>query len=127
MVIARSTGARLHSSRPAESRDTDCMSIETAMRQAAEAGWDALEWHDDIDIKIDPGDTLAAYVWGISADGGAGHGLPLAAVLLDPSFWRALGRAKGWGESGWRQHWHRLVDDLADDRSVEDFFSRLDG
>jgi hypothetical protein len=83
----------------------------------------ALEWHDD--IKVDTGDPLDAYVWGIGPKGETGHALPLTRVLLDESFWRALGKAQGWRRSEWREQWHRLIDELADGRSVEQFFRKL--
>jgi hypothetical protein len=67
------------------------MSIEDAIRQTIDAGWDALEWHKD--IKVDTGDPLDPYVWGSGPKGETGHALPLTWMLLDESFWRALGKA----------------------------------
>ena len=99
------------------------MTIETAIRQAAEAGWDVLEYQDR--IEVDTADLLAGHVWGMTQNGEDGHGVPLATVLLDPSFWRALGQARRWGADEWREHWHQLITELADGRSVEDFFEAL--
>ena len=99
------------------------MTIETAIRQAAEAGWDVLEYQDR--IEVDTADLLAGHVWGMTLNGESGHGVPLATVLLDPSFWRALGQARRWRADEWREHWHQLIDELADGRSVEDFFEAL--
>lgn len=72
-------------------------------------------------------------------------------ILLDPLFWQCLGTAMGWkkwecdcgeqyemqgiiicplcNEQGaresWRQRWHRLIDHLAEGKSVESFFANL--
>jgi hypothetical protein len=56
-------------------------------------------------------------------------------ALLDPYFWRALGRALGWHErvegkyliyqQWWRQPWHRFIDHLADGHTPEAFFARV--
>lgn len=64
-------------------------------------------------------------------------------VLLDPSFWQALGKAKGWldwitedhvyttGESGQGRFtcpicvWHRFIDKLASGGTAEEFFREL--
>lgn len=75
----------------------------------------------------------------------------LGTLLIDPLFWRCLGTAMGWkkwecdcgeqyemqgiiicplcNEQGaresWRQRWHRLIDHLAEGKSVESFFANL--
>lgn len=55
-------------------------------------------------------------------------------ILLDPAFWQALGKARGWKEyeggyedysAGWVFHWHRLIDHLATGKDVESFFEKL--
>jgi hypothetical protein len=55
--------------------------------------------------------------------------------LLDPIFWRALGRAKGWGTGPlwennkpvpvWKLEWHRFIDHLAEGGYAETFFAGL--
>lgn len=65
--------------------------------------------------------------------------------LLDPLFWQALGKARGWGEGircndpecGLETHyhqayesmpiqkWHRFIDHLAAKKSAESFFQEL--
>lgn len=65
------------------------------------------------------------------------------AIFLDPSFWQALGKARGWnhqitfyntfplrGDSKenndpWRLYWHRFIDHLADGKDAELFFASL--
>jgi hypothetical protein len=59
-------------------------------------------------------------------------------VLLDPLFWRALGRARKWDDdergcgapadvwtSVWLRRWHDFVDHLAFGQSVDEFFEEL--
>jgi hypothetical protein len=59
----------------------------------------------------------------------------LTAIFFDPSFWQALGKARGWGiePSGsiwqgveqWRIRWHDFIDHLADGKDAESFFNDL--
>lgn len=75
-------------------------------------------------------------------------------VLLDPSFWQALGKSMGWvkeenyrphrigahsddwgGSSDepcdcdikgdWREQWHELIDHLAEGGTIEGYFAKL--
>lgn len=71
-------------------------------------------------------------------------------ILLDPLFWQALGKARGWGSSfgfirtsdtgeieswlesdsagtvyQWRYYWHRFIDHLASGGDAELFFKEL--
>jgi hypothetical protein len=45
--------------------------------------------------------------------------------LLDPSFWQALGKAKGWNIGTVEINWHRLIDHLAEGKDAESFFAAL--
>lgn len=53
--------------------------------------------------------------------------------LLDPLFWQALGKAKGWdddegniwGGKRWLGFWHDFIDHLAEGKPAEDFFTNL--
>lgn len=60
------------------------------------------------------------------------------AVVLDPLFWQALGKALGWEHptvarskdgfvmySGWLKYWHRFIDWLAEEKNPDDFFINL--
>ena len=60
-------------------------------------------------------------------------------VFLDPQFWRALSRARGWDAderacgappdvwtSRWARRWHDFVDHLALGKGIEDYFKRLE-
>jgi hypothetical protein len=60
-------------------------------------------------------------------------------AFLDPFFWQALGKARGWGElklpnrspigqheeGRWFFHWHRFIDHLAEGKDAESFFESL--
>jgi hypothetical protein len=43
--------------------------------------------------------------------------------LQDPTFWKALGKARSWQDTGaWLFHWHRFIDHIAFGKDVESFF-----
>jgi hypothetical protein len=61
-------------------------------------------------------------------------------ILLDPEFWRCLGKAEGWGGSPkfrneqsykiheyhmWQAHWHRFIDHLSEGKDINSFFDNL--
>ena len=52
-------------------------------------------------------------------------------LFLDPSFWQALGKARGWVDSrslvleGWAYYWHDFIDHLASGGDAESFFKEL--
>jgi hypothetical protein len=56
-------------------------------------------------------------------------------ILLDPSFWQALGKARGWGiepsgsisqgQAQWLIYWHHFIDHLAAGKDAESFFATL--
>jgi hypothetical protein len=62
-------------------------------------------------------------------------------VFLDPAFWQALRRARGWttDEDGkywkdtiaewkanyWKTHWHNFIDHLAAGKDAESFFAAV--
>jgi hypothetical protein len=46
--------------------------------------------------------------------------------LHDPDFWKALGKARSWQDTGaWLFHWHRFIDQIALSKDVESFFANL--
>ena len=60
------------------------------------------------------------------------------AILLDPDFWKCLGKALGWeGMRGvytdgnrkkteeWLYHWHRFIDHIAEGKKPDEFFNEL--
>lgn len=60
-------------------------------------------------------------------------------LFLDPAFWSALGKARGWLEASdpcgrgpkchecheYMKYWHRFIDHLAEGKDVETFFQAL--
>ena len=50
-------------------------------------------------------------------DGVGYNALPMRALnehLYDRAFWEALGKARGWQDTGaWLFHWHRFIDHIA--------------
>ena len=65
-----------------------------------------------------------------------------ADVFIDPAFWKALGKQRGWTtdddfkywqksvveweEKYWKKFWHRFIDHLADGKDAESFFQSLE-
>ncbi len=57
-------------------------------------------------------------------------------ILLDPLFWQALGKQQGWNRYSvkgfndvdnyfWLQHWHSLIDHIAEGKEIDLFFNEL--
>lgn len=99
------------------------MTIESAIKLAIEGGFEphVLNWNDAHLVK--------QYT---------------NAFLLDPDFWRCLGKSLGWGvkkykgacscrsclkgtptKHDWKLHWHSFVDHLAEGKTPESFFASL--
>lgn len=108
--------------------------IESAIEEAVEKG----AWHDGYHLQNfgDFGDVLLA------ADKGARSiAVVVAEIFLDPLFWQALGKARGWFEKNtfintfwkgqprtfpqWQYKWHRFIDHLAEGKDAESFFESL--
>lgn len=72
------------------------------------------------------------------------HSIENEVIFLDPLFWQALGRARGWAMGGtgrmyhdeygvggypsmfvWQEKWHRFIDHLAEGKDAESFFAAL--
>ena len=92
------------------------MTIQETIQKAIDGGWKK-------EFVVEPMDTPQAN---------------FAKAMIDPLFWQALGKAMGWKDSdecgsckcpvtqeAWYYHWHRFVDHLAKDRSIESFFEQL--
>ena len=46
-------------------------------------------------------------------------------ILLDPKFWQAVGKTRGWNNSQYfsnmyKRKWHTFIDHLADGKTIED-------
>ncbi len=69
------------------------------------------------------------------------HLAKVNAAVLDPAFWQALGKARGWKNDPrdvlrermgggivappWISIWHRFIDHLAEGKDAESFFATL--
>ena len=107
--------------------------MEEAIERAIEGGWRRGERHvfigiSQFDVHDDP-----------------------EAIILDPLFWQALGKADGWRyrcegcgseiyldqfvcdqceqkmtyKAGWYHYWHQLIDHLSENKPIDDFFNNL--
>lgn len=59
-------------------------------------------------------------------------------AFLDPLFWQSLGKSLGWevycqechkkheDKYEWKKQWHSFIDNLADNKSIEDYFKSLE-
>jgi hypothetical protein len=78
-----------------------------AIREAADRGGYGYRWWKVDDIE----------------DGVGYNALPMRALtehLYDRAFWEALGKARGWQDTGaWLFHWHRFIDHIAFGKDVE--------
>jgi hypothetical protein len=97
--------------------------IETAIRDAVEKGGYGEKPSPAISRNKE---TIAWYVQ--------------SSVFLDPSFWSALGKARGWSYSDetcdhqplsipcyheYKNKWHEFIDHLAEGKDAESFFASL--
>ena len=55
-------------------------------------------------------------------------------ALLDPKFWQAVGKTRGWSKyisavgqpsMMWKSMWHRFIDHLADGLTIEEALTKL--
>lgn len=111
--------------------------IEQAIREAKENGWDDGNVAFFSETKHDDSWLVDGWQYDNKA-------------FLDPLFWQALGKARGWGEchvcgckvftnsvcdncrdtivkhpDDWKDEWHRFIDHLAEGKDAESFFKDL--
>jgi hypothetical protein len=86
---------------------------EQAIRDAAEKGGYRYRWWKANDLDHDQGYN-ALQMRGLTEH------------LYDPNFWKALGTARKWQDTGaWLFHWHRFIDHVAFGNDPESFFASL--
>ena len=84
-----------------------------AIRDAAERGGYEYRWWKVNDLDYNEGYNALVM-------------RALTEHLQDPDFWKALGKARGWQDTGaWLFHWHRFIDHVAFGKNVESFFKDL--
>lgn len=94
--------------------------MQEAIKRAIEGGYKN-QITEDFLLEQKTGDTLTKYDY--------------ALTLIDPEFWKCLGKAEGWGEmpSGdmwqgknkWIYQWHNFIDHLAEGKDIESYFKKL--
>ena len=99
---------------------------ETIIKDAMEGGW----------MNISNVRLAAGYIKGDVDDGNGWttkEKIPVAEALLDPTFWQAVGKTRGWDnlievypEGGWRSVWKVFIDHIADGLTIEDALSALE-
>jgi hypothetical protein len=88
------------------------MTVQEALTKAREGGYQHAFKHRD------PG--LRAVVIGLHAF----STIHVDDFFLDPAFWRALGRTRGWQhERVWRGQWQRFIAHLAHGNTPASFFA----
>lgn len=115
--------------------------IEQAIREAVEKGGfkpfaSIVPPQPWISEKMDF-DTLAIYDGDPETSARRGS-IGIARTLINPAFWQALGKARGWADDDelmllsheesshfWKYEWHRLIDHLAEGKDAESFFADL--
>lgn len=84
-----------------------------AIRDAAEKGGYRYRWWKVNDLDYNEGYN-ALQMRGLTEH------------LYDPNFWKALGMAREWQDTGaWLFHWHRFIDHVAFGKDPESFFASL--
>ena len=112
------------------------MTIQEAIQKAIDGGWRIngetpkyvggfgnIELQDKVCFEID-------------GEYGDCSGYPIESALMDPLFWKALGKSMGWDKAVygygpgmpktyWESEWHQLINHLAAGGTIEDYFKNL--
>lgn len=93
------------------------------IQDAIDGGWKYQGEHSVIKCEIAP--AVATF----SVDG-IDFKITKEQALLDPSFWQAVGKTRGWNEGmnenhSWFYYWHHFIDHLADGLSVDEALGKL--
>lgn len=115
------------------------MELHEVIQKAIESGYIPKY---DFDIEI-PNQVIITDDGSICLTGEGGKILgvyDIEKIILDSLFWQALGEEMEWDKEitayitfdkgkenneSWRLHWHQLIDHLAEDKSIEDYFKNL--
>lgn len=123
------------------------MTIKTAINKAIEGGYKKYKDTEFDSIKEVIGSDLINLIK-VNLDSTSCSTISLQEMLLDPSFWQALGKSMGWGicinhnkderipralqgcdgcmdADDENYYWHKLIDHLSEGKSLEDFFKKL--
>lgn len=110
--------------------------MENAIKKSIEGGW---KWNNR-ETKYEKF-YYDRYLFAI--DGGSRTQLlSMGDIVIDPLFWQAVGKAEGWGITGycwgcgydegatsdtpeWLVNWHHFIDKIASGGTAEEFFEEL--
>lgn len=126
------------------------MTIKQFIEKAIAGGWNGLEWNEN--VRVEQPVKITSWVWADSKEGES-NGIPLAWALLNPLAWQAVGKVEGWGsfydtegmprnydtqgwypitktgsgydEQMWQAYMHRMIDALAEGKTLEQFLETL--
>lgn len=108
------------------------MTIQEFTEMALEGGWNAPGLKSTIRYHEEKGEMEEAFRF---------NRMALAAIVLDPSVWQAVGKVKGWGEGDlfpfyaeeygqvrmprYLYRMHRMIDALAEGQTIEQYLETL--
>lgn len=112
--------------------------IETAIQDAHKARWLPARLVGQMSWKFELRDTPFGERWWCENDIGGKYFFNVNDAFIDPAFWSALDKARGWKKynlsecdacgsalDGWRAYWHRFIDHLISGGDAETFFANL--
>ena len=111
------------------------MITQEAIKKAVEGGFEQYKGFDFNGFNLVPNSDLVELIY--SAEGGdTTKTISIQEILLYPQFWQCLGKAMGWTDNHisqgfphygkqWHFEWHRLINCLAEGKTIEDYFKQL--
>lgn len=111
------------------------MKTKDAIQRAADSGYKYRNKDLRYDANLDE--------WYIDDGDGGYTSLSENLFFIDPEFWRCLGKGMGWCseielpnglcnnckrlycDSSWLNYWHKLIDALADGKTIDDYFETI--
>jgi len=104
--------------------------IEKYIQWGIEGGWDNGGWEN---LK----ETIQGFKFhdGDFSPGCPGTTYSPEEILLDPKFWQAVGKTRGWSKyisavgqpsMMWKSMWHRFIDHLADGKTIDEALGLLE-
>ena len=103
--------------------------IETTINDAIEGGW-----NNDIFYMSKCLDEISFGHKNNNSENNPCHYQNIHKILLDPKFWQAVGKTRGWSKyisavgqpsMMWKSMWHRFIDHLADGLTIEEALTKL--
>lgn len=115
------------------------MEIKDSIEKAIEGGWTHRDWQLSAASLLRVTDH---FVQSKTGNNDWHDIFEIESMLLDPKFWQALGKTLGWdsptgretgtvsyqeatGEPYWLYRMHRMIDALADGKTIEEYIATL--